>query len=191
MQNKQHGMKVCYLELGSFLKALQDRHAKLSNFPGTAELPTVVGWIFFRFYLEKISFCETVNCQQSRLFWHLAEKFLAVLLYITCKLFSEIILHGFILLLVHSLTLVIGARSIGSLFSSCLLIFLLLTFDSKWHLWTVFFFFNIFFFFPRGTYSSAANSLKTFLLSFLDCKYYDKVWINRLEPLNHLWKFEL
>lgn len=69
LQNKQHGVKVCYLELGSFfLRTFQDRHTKLSNFPGTAELPNVVGWILFRFYLEKMSFCETVNFQQSRFF---------------------------------------------------------------------------------------------------------------------------
>lgn len=43
LQNKWHGMKVCYLELGGcFLKPLRDACAKLCNFPGTSELPAVV-----------------------------------------------------------------------------------------------------------------------------------------------------
>lgn len=41
---EQNGIKVCYLELGKcFLKPFQDRHAEGSNFPGTTELPTVIG----------------------------------------------------------------------------------------------------------------------------------------------------
>lgn len=56
------------------------------------------------------------------------------------RTFSENILHHFILRFVHSLTLVLGAKSISSLFSSFLFLFLLLTFDSKWHLWSDFLF---------------------------------------------------
>lgn len=66
-------------------------------------------------------------------------------------------------------------------FPIALFFFYLLSFDSKWHLWRMIF--KIFFFFSSGAYSSAANSVESFLLWVLDCKFYDKAWIIRLEPL--------
>lgn len=139
---------------------------------------------FFRVILKK---CPSVKLsfQQSNLFWHLDEKFFlmmnnSIILQIIGKFCSKTILHGFLLLFVHGLRLVLGARNSSFLFSYWLLFFIfyhLIQNDicEEW-------FFN-FFFFSSGTYSSVANSVDSFLLSFLHCKYYDKTWIIRLEPL--------